>query len=149
MSNNGRVPEDPFTDSKEGVFAVSNEFASATGSPLVASSSKTGRFAELQSAMRFPLKLTASVKSATGERSAETQNISANGVLFYMDAEMPIGSTVDFTIALPPEVAGGNAGVRLGGRGRVVRNCEEDGHRGVGVVIDEYRFERQMSAGKD
>ena len=27
-------------------------------------------------------------------------------------------------------------------RGRVVRSNEEDGRRGVGVVIDEYRFER-------
>jgi hypothetical protein len=25
----------------------------------------------------------------------------------------------------------------------VVRNYEEDGRRGVGVVIDEYRFERR------
>ncbi len=145
MSNNGRVPEVPYTDSatrKEGLLPVSNEFAPTTGSPLAGGVVKSGRFAELQSAMRFPIKLAASVKSAAGERSAETQNISANGVLFYLDAEMPIGSTVDFTIALPADISGSNADVRLDGRGRVVRNCEEDGHRGVGVVIDEYRFER-------
>lgn len=120
---------------------MSNEFAPTTGSPVAAGAVKSGQFAELQSAMRFPIKLAASVKSAAGERIAETQNISANGVLFYMDAEMPVGSTIDFTIALPAEIAGSND-VRLDGRGRVVRNCEEDGHRGVGVVIDEYRFER-------
>ena len=35
------------------------------------------------------------------------------------------------------------ADVQLDCRGRVVRNFEEDGRRGVGVVIDEYHFERR------
>jgi len=56
---------------------------------------------------------------------------------------MPIGSTVDFTISLPAEVVGADADVQVECRGRVVRSSEEDGRRGVGVVIDEYRFERR------
>ena len=55
---------------------------------------------------------------------------------------MPVGSLLDFTISLPAEVVGAEVDVRLDCRGRVVRNFEEDGRRGVGVVIDEYRFER-------
>src|SRR5579864_128977 len=65
---------------------------------------KTGRkrYLDMQSATRFPIKLPISVKSKTGERHTETQNISANGVLFQMvDSEMPVGSMVDFTISLP------------------------------------------------
>src|SRR5271156_4075948 len=59
------------------------------------------RYPEVQSAMRFPIKLPISVKSKTGESFTETQNISANGVLFQMvDSEMPIGSMVDLTISL-------------------------------------------------
>jgi hypothetical protein len=49
---------------------------------------------------------------------------------------------VDFTIMLPADVLGADADVQLDCRGRVVRNFEDEGHRGVGVVIDEYRFER-------
>jgi hypothetical protein len=101
------------------------------------------RYPDMQSAVRFPIKLPISVKSKSGDNLAETQNISANGVLFQVDSEMPVGSMVDFTISLPAEVVGADANVQLDCRGRVVRNFEEDGRRGVGVVIDEYRFERR------
>jgi hypothetical protein len=97
----------------------------------------------MQSAMRFPIKLPISVKSKSGDSATETQNISANGVLFQVDGEMPVGSMVDFTISLPADVVGAEADVQLDCRGRVVRNFEEGGRRGVGVVIDEYRFERR------
>jgi len=105
---------------------------------------KSGRrYPDMQSAMRFPIKLPISVKSKSGDSATETQNISANGVLFQVDAEMPVGSMVDFTISLPADVVGADADVQLDCRGRVVRNFEEGGRRGVGVVIDEYRFERR------
>lgn len=105
---------------------------------------KSGRrYPDMQSAMRFPIKLPISVKLKSGDSATETQNISANGVLFQVDAEMPVGSMVDFTISLPAEVVGAEADVQLDCRGRVVRNLEEGGRRGVGVVIDEYRFERR------
>ena len=104
--------------------------------------SRRGRYPDMQSAPRFPIKLPISVKSKAGASATETQNISANGVLFRLDSEMPVGSLVDFTISLPAEVVGASADVQLDCRGRVVRSFEEDGRRGVGVVIDEYRFER-------
>lgn len=105
---------------------------------------KTGRrYPDMQSAVRFPIRLPVSVKLKSGDSAAETQNISANGVLFQVESEMPIGSLVDFTISLPANVVGAEADVQLDCRGRVVRNYEEDGRRGVGVVIDEYRFERR------
>jgi len=97
----------------------------------------------MQSAVRFPIRLPVSVKSESGERHTETQNISANGVLFHIDSEMPVGSTVDFTISLPADVVGADADVQLDCRGRVVRSSDEEGRRGVGVVIDEYRFDRR------
>lgn len=98
----------------------------------------------MQSAARFPIKLPISLKSKAGESLTETQNISANGVLFQVaDTDMPVGSMVDFTISLPAEIVGAEADVRLDCRGRVVRNFEEAGRHGVGVVIDEYRFDRR------
>ena len=109
---------------------------------------KRGRYPEVQSAKRFPIKLPISVKSKTGDCHTESQNISANGVLFQMvDSEMPVGSMVDFTISLPADVVGAEADVRLDCRGRVVRSFEDSGRRGVGVVIDEYRFDRAERRG--
>ncbi len=100
-------------------------------------------YSDMQSAVRFPVKLPIAVKSKSGERRTETQNISANGVLFQVvDAEMPVGSTVDFTISLPAEIVGAETDVRLDCKGRVVRNFEDAGRHGVGVVIDEYHFDR-------
>jgi hypothetical protein len=99
------------------------------------------RFAELQSAMRFPLKLPVSLKTQGQETPAETQNISANGVLFQVEAEMPVGSRVEFSISVPGDVVGTDHEVRLDCRGRVVRSYAEGSRRGVGVVIDEYHLE--------
>ena len=143
MSNNGRSDENGKPDAcpevrKEGP-SVSQESVKAEAGK------KSGRrrYPDMQSAVRFPIKLPVSVKSKSGASAAETQNISANGVLFQVDSEMPVGSLVDFTISLPADVVGAEADVQLDCRGRVVRNYEEDGRRGVGVVIDEYRFERR------
>ena len=101
-------------------------------------------YTDVQGAARFPIKLPVALKSGGNEKTIETENISANGVLFRMDADVPIGSAVDFTISLPANVVGAEADVQVDCRGRVVRSFAEDGgRRGVGVVIDEYRFERR------
>jgi hypothetical protein len=99
-------------------------------------------YADMQSAPRFPLHLPVELKSQSGAYSAETQNISANGVLFAMDKDVPVGSIVDFTILLPGKVVGTRGDVQIDCHGRVVRSFEDNGRRGVGVVIDEYHFER-------
>jgi hypothetical protein len=134
MSNNGRSAEE------DGKSAVQPEDDANSGSGKVG---RSARYPDMQSATRFPIKLEVSLKSDDGETKAETENISANGVLFQVvDAEMPVGSMVDFTISLPADVVGADADVRLDCRGRVVRSFEDGGRRGVGVVIDEYRFDR-------
>jgi hypothetical protein len=110
-------------------------------------------YTDVQGAPRFPIKLPVALKSAAGlsgagdqtiaGKTVETENISANGVLFRMDADVPVGSAVDFTISLPADVVGAEADVQVDCRGRVVRSFADGGRRGVGVVIDEYRFERK------
>jgi hypothetical protein len=110
-------------------------------------------YTDVQAAPRFPIKLPVAFKAggkgyadASPEGSGktiETENISANGVLFRMDADVPVGSAVDFTISLPADVVGAPADVQVDCRGRVVRSFEDGDRRGVGVVIDEYRFERK------
>src|ERR1700685_4218281 len=118
MSNTGPVPENESVDALAGKEKVPvREAAAAAETPT-----KGGRFSEIQSAPRFPIKLPISGKSKSGEpRQAETQNISANGVLFQVvDAEMPVGSTVDFTISLPAEIVGAEGEVGVDLKSRVV-----------------------------
>ncbi len=78
---------------------------SETAKGTVAESSKNRRgYTDVQGAPRFPIKLPVALKSAaaaagvTGsavagsgvmEKTVETENISANGVLFRMDADVP------------------------------------------------------------
>ena len=103
---------------------------------------RSSRYPDVQSAARFPIRLPIAVKSDSGSQTTETQNISANGVLFQIESDMPVGSMVDFTISFPADVVGSDNDVRVDCRGRVVRSYENEGRRGVGVVIDEYHFER-------
>jgi PilZ domain len=110
--------------------------------PMTEKQASTGHYEDMQSAPRFPLHLTASVKTHGSAYSAETENISANGVLFAMDNDVAVGSMVDFTILLPAEIVGVRQNVQIDCRGRVVRSFEDRGRRAVGVVIDEYHFER-------
>src|ERR1700741_5200108 len=138
MSISGRTLQEELGPGKKAFNAVSSD------------SSKDGKtannrkpYTDVQSAARFPVKLPIAVKSDAGVQPAETQNISANGVLFEVDSDMPVGSPVDFTISLPADVVGAEEDVRADCRGRVVRSFEGGGRRGVGVVIDEYRFERR------
>jgi len=135
MSNTDSSPE------KASSFPWKEDASLTDGAKPAARARKA--YSDMQSAVRFPIKLPISLKSKSGESHAETQNISANGVLFQVvDTDMPVGSMVDFTISLPAEIVGAETDVRLDCKGRVVRNFEEAGRHGVGVVIDEYRFDR-------
>jgi hypothetical protein len=145
MSNNDRPEDSVYTPPevrKEGPVTVANGFVDQT----IGAKSAQGRYVEMQSAPRFPIKLPVSVKSETGDCAAETQNISANGVLFEMESDMPVGAVVDFTISVPSEILGEQVQVQIDCHGRVVRSYEDHGRRGVGVVIDEYHFERTESS---
>jgi len=110
--------------------------------PTIPAKVESAHYEDMQSAARFPLHLPVSLKAQGGAYAAETRNISANGVLFAMDNDVPVGSLVDFTILLEGDVVGLVRNVQIDCRGRVVRSFEEHGRRGVGVVIDEYHFER-------
>jgi hypothetical protein len=97
---------------------------------------------ELRSAVRFPIKLPIALNSEQIAQQAETQDISAGGVLFYVDSDMAVGSVITFSIAMPASVLGTPADVMVNCVGRVIRCSEESGRRSVAAVIDEYRFER-------
>src|SRR5258708_19541324 len=81
---------------------MSNESVNPSGAAKAARS----RYADVQGAARFPVKLPIHIKSQSGDSDTESENISANGVLFHYDTDMPVASTIDFTISLPATVLG-------------------------------------------
>jgi len=96
-----------------------------------------------RSSTRFPIKLPVEVRAEEAAKlQAETKDISAGGVLFYMETAMEVGSRIEFNISLPAAVLGTPTNVNVLCVGRVVRCSEEGSRRAVAAVIDEYRFER-------
>ena len=57
---------------------------------------------------RFALRLPVSVRYAENEpeHSAQTRDVSARGICFYVDSAIQAGSAIDFTLTLPPEMLG-------------------------------------------
>ena len=107
---------------------------------------KTGKVSELRSSVRFPLHLAVTVRTAPDqERLAETQDISASGVLFYVDDEIRPGSRIEFDIVMPADVLGLQRNVLVHCNGRVVRSDSGQGRRSVAAVIDDYSFTRAMA----
>ena len=77
---------------------------------------------DLRSAMRFPIKLPVEVRAEEAARlQAETKDISAGGVLFYLDKAVEVGSRIEFNISLPAKVLGTATDVSVQCVGRVVR----------------------------
>jgi len=97
---------------------------------------------DLRNTVRFPLHLPVTLKTSTAEYRAQTVDISAGGILFRTESEVEVGSTVEFTVAMPGDVLGADRDVLVKCMGRVVRCSEESSGRSVAVVIDEYKFER-------
>src|SRR5213594_3236406 len=100
--------------------------------------------AEKRATRRFALRLPVSVNYSgnTGAAlSAQTRDVSARGICFYMDSPLTSGSDIEFTLTLPPEITLTES-IRVRCRGKVVRVDEgtANGKVAVAAVIDEYKF---------
>jgi hypothetical protein len=97
-----------------------------------------------RSTRRFALRLPVSVNfssNGTQEESAQTRDVSARGICFYLDSAIESGSPIEFTLTLPPEITLTES-IRVRCKGKVVRveNGAPDGKVAVAAVIDEYEF---------
>ncbi len=92
---------------------------------------------------RFALHLPVSVRCGEGEdeHSAQTRDVSARGICFYVDSALQTGSAIDFTLTLPPEITLTES-IRVRCKGRVVRveGGSPAAKMAVAAVIDEYEF---------
>lgn len=98
---------------------------------------------EQRATRRFSLRLPVSIKFSNGgvhEVAAETKDVSARGVFFFMDAKVEEGSSIEFTLTLPPEITLTES-IRVRCKGRVVRVESSPGPQiGIGAIIDQYDF---------
>jgi len=97
---------------------------------------------DLRGAVRFPLRLHVDLHEKAEGQSAETQDISAGGVLLHCGVDYPVGSTILFSIAMPAQTMGADKDVMVDCVGRVVRCTPAGDMNAVGAIIDEYRINR-------
>jgi PilZ domain-containing protein len=99
---------------------------------------------EKRATRRFALRLPVAVSygdNGTQEKTAQTRDVSARGICFYVDASISSGAPIEFTLTLPPEITLTEA-IRVRCKGKVVRvdSMGANGKVAVAAVIDEYEF---------
>lgn len=110
---------------------------------------------EARTGKRFPLELPIKIHRKGGDDRATTADLSSAGVYIKSDAELAVGSSIEFDITLPAEVLGTPGDVEVRCTGRVVRTDAGSGanagkkkaqKHGVACVIDEYKFIRKKGS---
>jgi hypothetical protein len=97
---------------------------------------------ERRGSRRFRLSLPVQTEhSEQGTLYAQTRDVSSRGICFYSPTNLAVGSTLTFTLTLPPEVTL-SAPMRVQCISHVVRTEPQNGNPGVPVaaVIDHYDF---------
>ena len=94
-----------------------------------------------RSSVRFPLHLPVRIFSGASEFAGTTENISANGVLFRLDAVIPVDAPVEFLLEISADELGGRNTAAVHCSGRVIRSYMEQSNCFAAAVIDEYRFQ--------
>lgn len=97
---------------------------------------------DMRNTRRFSLKLPLTVKfsNGEGETAAQTKDVSARGVFFYLDSKVAEGSPIEFTLTLPPEITLTES-IRVKCTGKVVRVQNDPNEQvGIAAAIDQYDF---------
>lgn len=81
------------------------------------------------------------ITTATEEHKGETSDISGGGVLFKVDTDLSVGSTIRFAITMPAEKLGIAVDVLVKCVGRVMRCSRSGEQRTVAAIIDDYSLE--------
>jgi hypothetical protein len=97
---------------------------------------------ERRSAQRFAMSVPVAVQCPGGSFPQETalsHDVSAKGIFLHMNARPREGSSIEFTVTLPPEVTLTDP-MRVNCKGHVIRVVEEESAQrfGVGATIEGY-----------
>jgi PilZ domain len=95
---------------------------------------------EVRCAVRFPLSLPVELSAGKSDVPAMTQNVSANGVLFTLNAPLSVGQGISFSLRMPGTALGAAHDVLVHCSGRVVRCSINHEQYQAAATIDEYRF---------
>lgn len=68
---------------------------------------------QVRTAVRFPMRLPLQVTTEQGEIDAQTENISANGILFTGPTLPAVDSRIEFTIRMPAAIMGTDEDVAI------------------------------------
>jgi len=77
--------------------------------------------------------------SNTGERKAETRDVSFRGLYFITENGVEVGSEIEFVLTLPKQITLATD-VHIHCTGLVVRVEPHDGRTGVAAQIERYEF---------
>ena len=114
------------------------------GSPLPPADPGQGSASqEVRCAVRFPLALGVVLSTRNGDVAALSRNVSASGVLFELDRELPQGMEIRFSLRMPGAVLGTLHDVLVHCLGRVVRCSLSQTQYLAAATIDEYQFAEQ------
>jgi hypothetical protein len=95
---------------------------------------------EVRCAVRFPLSLPVVLSAGPNEITGLTRNVSASGVLFALEEDLPVGMDVNFSMRMPRAVLGAAQDVLVHCKGRVVRCSSSHNEHLAAATIDDYRF---------
>lgn len=99
----------------------------------------------VRASVRFPLHLAVVLETDDREYHAITEDVSANGVRFVADSELPpVDSVVRFRLTMPASVMGGSEDVVLHCVGRIVRSDMQGDRATAAAVIDEYSLKAEQ-----
>lgn len=93
-------------------------------------------------ARRFTMTLPLRVRTPgdKGEEfAARTRDVSFRGLYFLVDADLKLGSEIEFVLVLPGQVTL-SSDVHIRCYGQVVRVEEQNGQHGVAARIERYEF---------
>ena len=99
-------------------------------------------YPERRAAQRFAMSVPVAVQCPEGSFPRETalsHNVSAKGIFFLMHSRPREGSSIEFTVTLPPEVTLTDP-MRVQCKGHVIRVVDDENTNrfGVGATIDGY-----------
>lgn len=107
----------------------------------ICSASKLRDDRSARGAVRYPLRLPATVVADGEQSEAVTADMSASGVLFQLRQPLHAGQDVEFLVEIPAGTLELTHTAAVHCKGRIVRSYWKDGSPWAAAVIDEYRFQ--------
>jgi len=98
---------------------------------------------ERRQGTRYPLNLPAQVRwkaagKGAGEVQGTTGDISSTGLLVVLPKPLPVGTTINVTMNLPPEVT--TVPIELSCVARVVRKSRTASGEGISAIIEDFQL---------